>query len=383
MMKVLGIETSCDECAAAVVEDGREVLSNVINSQVPFHALYNGVVPEIASRKHIEWIQAVVHEALEKAGLEPGGIDAVAASNRPGLMGALLVGLNFTKAFAWARKIPFIAVNHMLSHLYASRLVFEKPAPGIAAGQTPASSNLPPDYPFLGLLVSGGHSIICRADSFDDISVLGATIDDAAGEAFDKVSKHYGFGYPGGAVIDTLAKSGNAEAFHFPLPKMIGKSPCDLSYSGLKTAVIHQLDQFRAGYGAGYGSKKSGVPIASVPVSGVPESAVPHTEAADIAASFQKTAVDILLRGLLNAVEITGIKTIVAGGGVAANSLLRSRLSQRNDLHCIFPPMELCGDNGAMIAGIGYQYLARGDRSPLTVTASARVEGFKRKLRQD
>jgi N6-L-threonylcarbamoyladenine synthase len=348
-MKVLGIETSCDECAAAVVEDGQKVLSNVIFSQIPFHAAYNGVVPEIASRKHTEWIQGVVQEALDKANLGPEGIDAVAVASRPGLLGALLVGLNFAKAFAWARQLPFIAVDHMLAHLYASRLSIEgKESPN-------------PDYPFLGLLVSGGHSIICRADNFDDISILGATIDDAVGEAFDKVSKHYGFGYPGGAVIDKLAKSGNPEAFSFPLPSLHkGNHRADLSYSGLKTAVIHHLEKYR-------------------------NPRVPRGDeanrrfAVDIAASFQKTAVEILLRGLFNAVHDTGIKTIVAGGGVAANSLLRVRLAERRDLRCVFPPLELCGDNGAMIAGVGYRYLARGERSPLSVTASARVQGFKRR----
>ncbi|MCL2833047.1 MAG: tRNA (adenosine(37)-N6)-threonylcarbamoyltransferase complex transferase subunit TsaD [Treponema sp.] len=363
-MKVLGIETSCDECAAAIVEDGHIVLSNMIHSQIPDHAAFNGVVPEIASRKHIEWIQAVVQEALSKAGLGPGGIDAVAASNRPGLIGALLVGLNFAKAFAWAKKIPFIAIDHMLAHLYASRLYIGK-------SEKP---DLPPDYPFLGLLVSGGHSIICRADSFDNISVIGATTDDAAGEAFDKVSKFYGFGYPGGAVIDALAKTGNPEAYHFPLPNLTGKNPCDFSYSGLKTAAIHQLCQFKTGAGANAAAVVTGAGASSSSYAG---------DAADIAASFQKTAIEILVRGLLNAVKVTGIKTIVAGGGVAANSVLRSRLAQQLDLRCIFPPMELCGDNGAMVAGIGYQYLVRGDRSPLTVTASARVEGFKRKLHQD
>ena len=344
-MKVLGIETSCDECAAAVVEDGQRVLSNVINSQIPFHAAYNGVVPEIASRKHTEWIQTVVQEALDKAGLGPEAVDAVAVAVRPGLLGALLVGLNFAKAFAWARRIPFIGVDHMLAHLYASRLIVE------------GKENPDAKYPFLGLLVSGGHSIICRADDFDEISVLGATIDDAAGEAFDKVSKHYGFGYPGGAAIDKLAKSGNGEAFNFPLPSLHkGKHRYDLSFSGIKTAVIHQLDQFRnPKFHKG-------------------------DEGADIAASFQRTAVEILLRSLFSAVEDTGIKTVVAGGGVAANSLLRSRLAERQDLCCIFPPLELCGDNGAVIAGIGYQYLARGERSPLSITASARVQGFKRGL---
>ena len=344
-MKVLGIETSCDECAAAVVEDGRRILSNVVATQIPFHAAYNGVVPEIASRKHTEWISRVVEEALEAASIAASDVDAVAATSQPGLLGSLLVGLSFAKAFAWARGIPFIAVDHMLAHLYAPRLEVT----GSAAPAVPA-------YPFLGLLVSGGHSIICRAGGFDDIKVLGATIDDAVGEAFDKVSKHYGFGYPGGAAIDKLAKSGNADAFNFPLPNLYkGDHRYDLSYSGLKTAVVNQLDKFRVG--------------------GIPEGG---DKKEDIAASFQKTAVEILLRSVYRAVEDTGLSTIAAGGGVAANSCLREALLKRRDLSCFFPPLELCGDNGAMVAGLGYQYLARGERSPLRTTASARVKGFKR-----
>ena len=341
-MKILGIETSCDECAAAVVEDGTRVFSNVVATQIPFHAKYDGVVPEIASRMHTEWIYAVVKEALDKAGLGPEGIGGVAVTARPGLLGSLLVGLSFAKAFAWARKLPYIAVNHMLAHLYAARL--DPPA-------------MPPDYPFLGLLVSGGHSIICRVDDFDAIAVLGTTIDDAAGEAFDKVSKFYGLGYPGGASIDRLAKTGDPDAFRFPMPSLHkGDHPYDLSYSGLKTAAINQLEQFRN-----------------------PRRGTAGAGPADIAASFQKTAVEILLRALFRAAEDTGLKVIVAGGGVAANSYLRSRLAERTDLRCVFPPLEFCGDNGAMIAGIGYHYLARGDRSPLSVTASARVEGFKKR----
>jgi N6-L-threonylcarbamoyladenine synthase len=357
-VKILGIESSCDECAAAVVEDGRRIRSNVVATQIPYHAPWNGVVPEIASRMHTEWILGVVKEALSRAGLDVDGIDGVAVTARPGLLGSLLVGLSFAKSFAWARRLPFIAVDHMLAHLYAPRLIPAGAAPGSAAAPPPA------DYPFLGLLVSGGHSIICRVEDFDNITVLGATIDDAVGEAFDKVSKHYGFGYPGGAAIDALARDGDSEAFRFPLPNLHkGEHRYDVSYSGLKTAVINQLEQFRA-------PLNDGTPRGVPPYGGA--------EKADIAASFQKTAVDILLRALFRAAEDTGLTTIVAGGGVAANSLLRARLAARNDLHCVFPPLEYCGDNGAMIAGIGFQYLIRGESSPFSVTASARVQGFKR-----
>ena len=360
-MKVLGIETSCDECAAAVVEDGKKVLSNIIHTQIPFHAPYNGVVPEIASRKHTEWIYAVVKEALDKAFITPDEVDAVAVANRPGLLGSLLVGLSFAKAFAWARDIPFIAVDHMKAHLYASQITTEEPAAMLNGSLTPLPTphSLLPivTYPFLGLLVSGGHTIICRAEGFDDITVLGTTIDDAAGEAFDKIAKHYNFGYPGGAVIDHMAKNGDSGAFRFPIPSLHkGPHRCDVSYSGLKNAVINQLDLFRV--------KKNG-----------------ETKPEDIAASFQKTAVEILLRAVTNASENSGLSTIVTGGGVAANSYLRSRLAEmeKKCIKCVFPPPEFCGDNGAMIAGIGYRYLERGDRSPLNVTASARVEGFKKK----
>jgi N6-L-threonylcarbamoyladenine synthase len=362
-MRILGIESSCDECAAAVVEDGKWVCSNVVATQIPFHAVYHGVVPEIASRKHTEWIYAVVAEALDKAGLTAADIDGVAVTSRPGLLGSLLVGLHFAKAFAWARDLPFIAVDHMLAHLYASQLAFRDGTGSAGAKKTPGETAVPA-YPFLGLLVSGGHSIICRVDDFDHITVLGTTIDDAVGEAFDKVSKHYGFGYPGGALIDKLAKTGDPGAFRFPLPNLYKTDSrgtghrYDFSYSGLKTAVINQLEQFRV-------KREMDLPGGFSP--------------ADIAASFQKTAVDILLRGLFNALEDTGLTTVVAGGGVAANSCLRARLAEREDLVSIFPPLELCGDNGAMIAGIGYRYLIRGDRSPLRVTASSRVDGFKRK----
>lgn len=337
-MKVLGIESSCDETAAAVVEDGRTILSNVIATQIPFHREFSGVVPEIASRKHIEWILPVVKKALDDAGLTAQDIDAVAATNRPGLMGSLLVGLTFGKTLAWSLQKPFIAVNHMLGHLYAAHL-----AEDIA-------------YPYIGLLVSGGHSIICKVADFDDIEVLGTTIDDAVGEAFDKVAKFYGFGYPGGVIIDKLAKEGNPNAAYFPIPSLHkGEHRYDVSYSGLKTAAINQIDQFW-------------------------DPAFEKTPE-NIAAAFQETAVRILISRLLRAVEDTGLTTVVAGGGVAANSRLRAMLAEHSELRCIFPPLKLCTDNGAMIAGVGYQFLKRGDRSGWDVTASARVPAFKRGLR--
>ena len=337
-MKILGIETSCDECAAAVVEDGRRILSDIVATQIPFHAIYEGIVPEIASRKHTEWIYSVVKEALEKADVQVSEIDGVAVTAHPGMLGSLIVGLSFAKAFAWSLKIPLIAVDHMLAHLYAVQLTKDAP-----------------QYPFLGLLISGGHSIICRSDDFDKITVLGTTIDDAVGEAFDKISKHYGFGYPGGLAIDKLAQKGNSSAFHFPMPSLHkGEHRYDLSYSGLKTAVINQTDQFR-----------------TINVS--------ETRDEDIAASFQKTAIEILLRSLLRAAEDSKLSTIVAGGGVAANSYLRARLAEYKELRCIFPPLSLCGDNAAMVAGIGYQYLKRGEHSALTSVASSRVKAFKRR----
>ena len=336
-MKVLGIESSCDETAAAIVEDGHTILSNVVATQIPFHQIYKGVVPEIASRKHAEWILPVVRQALSEANLTLDDIDAIAATNRPGLMGALLVGLTFGKTLAWSVGKPFIAINHMLGHMYAAHLVNDI------------------QYPYIGLLVSGGHSIIARVDGVDQLEVLGTTIDDSIGEAFDKVAKYYDLGYPGGVIIDNLAKKGDPKAFSFPVPKMDkGDHRYDVSFSGLKTAVIHQADMF-----LNEGYEKT-------------------TE--NIAAAFQETACKTLISRLLRAVEDTGLTKVVAGGGVAANSRLRAMLAEHKELECIFPPLKLCGDNGAMIAGVAYHFLKRGDRSPLNTTACARIPQFKRGL---
>lgn len=334
-MKVLGIETSCDECSVAVVEDGVSILSNIVATQIELHTPYQGVVPEIASRLHTEWISQVVQSALDEADMTVADVDAVAVTNRPGLLGSLLVGVNFAKGFAATLDVPFIGIDHIRAHLYASQIEH------------------PLAYPYLGVLVSGGHTVICQVNGYDDIDILGTTIDDAIGEAFDKVAKHHGFGYPGGVVIDRLAKNGDSKAFLFPGPALQkGNHPYDVSYSGLKTAVINQLDQFWDGTSA-----KS------------PE---------NIAASFQRTAIGILMKRVRKALDDTGLTRLAVGGGVAANSLLRSEMKALTGIEVAFPSMELCTDNGAMIAGLAYRYLLDGISSDLSVTASARVTAFKK-----
>jgi len=334
-MLVMGVESSCDECSVAVVEDGKRILSNEIATQIDFHRPFNGVVPEIASRMHTEWIMTVAAKALEAARVTMDEIEGIAVTNRPGLVGSLLVGLNFAKGLAFARGIPFVGVDHIRAHLYAPHLEYDI------------------EYPYLGLLVSGGHTVISKVEDFDTIKVMGATIDDACGEAFDKVAKHYNLGYPGGVAIDKLSSEGNPEAFHFPDPSLHkGEHRYDVSYSGLKTAVINQLDQFWDGHS-------------------------PKTEA-NIAASFQKAAIEMLMKRVRRAVEDTGIRRIVAGGGVAANSLLRKELVEMENIEAIFPSMKLCTDNAAMIAGIGYHYLLRGERSELNLNAFPRVKRFKK-----
>ena len=334
-MRILGIESSCDECAASVVEDGRRILSNIVLSQVDFHKQWYGVVPEIASRKHIEWIRPVVHDALAEAGVGAEELDAIAVTFRPGLIGSLLVGLSFAKGLAWALGKPLIGVDHILAHLYAPHLEQDI------------------SYPYLGVLVSGGHTIIARVERMDSIEVLGTTIDDACGEAFDKVAKFYQIGFPGGVAIDKLARTGDPRAFHFPKPSLHkGEALYDVSYSGLKTAVIHQSEQFWNG--------KS-------------EKSLPN-----IAASFQRAAIDILVDRALAAARDTGLSRIVAGGGVAANSYLRERMAAEKNLEVIFPSLKLCTDNAAMVAGIGYHAFVAGKLSSFSLNAEARVPMFKR-----
>lgn len=334
-MIILGIETSCDECSIAVLKDGKELLSNIIVTQLDDHKPYNGVVPEIASRVHTNWIAGIYKEALKEAGITSSDLDAITVANRPGLSGSLLVGVSFAKGLSLALNIPILGVDHVKAHLYAPHLEYDI------------------EYPYIGLLVSGGHTVIAHIKDFDDMEILGSTIDDACGEAFDKVAKYYNLGYPGGQIVDRLAAQGNPKAFDFPRSSLHkGDHRYDVSYSGLKTAVINQLDQFWDGE-----SEKS------------PE---------NICASFQHVAIDMLIKRTQRAIKDLNINRVVAGGGVTANSYLRKRLQGLKGVESYFPSMKLCTDNGAMIAALGYQYLIRGHKDKLDLTAKSRVMEFRR-----
>ncbi len=316
-MYILGIETSCDETAAAVVQDGRKLFSSVVASQVEEHGLYGGVVPEIASRRHAEAISGVAKAALSKAGLSLGEIDAVAATFAPGLIGALLVGCGFAKSLAYTAGKPFVPVHHLRGHIAALYLAHPQLAP-----------------PFVCLVASGGHSHFVHVKDYTEFEVLGRTVDDAAGEAFDKVARTLGLGYPGGPALSKAAEQGNPKAYRLPTPHT--ENPMDVSFSGLKTAVLNLLNQ----------AEMKGEPF-SVP---------------DIAASFQQKIVDILVERVLMAAKATGLSAIGLAGGVAANGLLRRQLEaacEKEGYRLFVPPLSLCGDNAAMIAAQGfYEYRA-------------------------
>ncbi|MFT5358882.1 MAG: N6-L-threonylcarbamoyladenine synthase [Polyangiales bacterium] len=310
---MLGIETSCDETAAAVVDTQGHVYSNIVASQIATHAPYGGVVPELASRAHLTSIVPVIEAALQEAGQK---IDAVAVTCGPGLVGALLVGVQSARAFAMARSLPLVGVNHLDGHLLAANLKFDE------------RTNVAPQYPFVALLVSGGHTALYRVDDPLTRSILGQTRDDAAGEAFDKVAKLMGLGYPGGPVIDRLAAQGDADAHDFPRP-MLHRKDHDFSFSGLKTAVARH-------------------------VAAQPERDEKAT--ADIAASFQRALVEVLARKSIRACKAEGVKQLVLGGGVAANRGLRARvleLAEPAGIHVHIPPIIACTDNAAMIAYAG------------------------------
>lgn len=333
-MIILGIETSCDETAAAVVVDGTTVMSSVVSSQITVHHPYGGVVPELASRKHIEAIVPVVRQALHDAGIDMHQLDAVAVTQGPGLVGALLVGFSFAKSFAFARKIPWTGVSHLEGHICSVFLESSSPT-----------------FPFVALMVSGGHTNLFYVTSYTEYELMGQTRDDAVGEAYDKVSKMLGLGYPGGGVIDKLASEGDPQKIHFPRP-YLDKSAFDFSFSGLKTAVNRYIQTH-------------------------PEEH--QDQIADIAAGFQEAVVDVLSYKLIHAAKEKACNQIAIVGGVAANSRLRTRVKQdaaQEGMTVFIPSLEFCGDNAAMIAAIGYRYLKRGETSDLRDDVYSRMRKF-------
>ena len=335
-MLCLGIESSCDETAAAVVKDGREVLSSVVRSQIDLHRVFGGVVPEIACRAHAEAILPVVERALADASARPEDLDVIAVTHRPGLIGALLVGVSAAKALAFALGKPIVGVDHIEAHLYANRLAHADFA-----------------WPNVGLIVSGGHTALYHSRGPADHVKLGATRDDAAGEAFDKVSKIMGLGYPGGPIIDALAREGNAKAVE--MPRLDDKGP-DFSFSGVKTAVLYKWK----GQNAGRGRKVKAPP--------------PRPAPADLAAAFQESVVDVLVAKTLRAAGELGVKAVALGGGVACNSRLRERMAEacaKAGIKLFIPPPNLCTDNAAMVAGLGSALFAAGVVSTLELDAVA------------
>ena len=325
-MLILGIETSCDETAASVVEDGRKILSNVISSSLRYHKKFGGVVPEIATRHHVENIDKVVARSLEKAGVAIEGIDAMAVTQGPGLVGALLSGISFAKSLAFGLGKDFIAVDHLKAHIYSA--LMQNGAPG---------------FPFIGLVISGGHTRLCIVRDYDDFVTLGDTLDDAVGEAYDKVAKILDLGYPGGPVIDRLAKDGDPAAIKFTCKPVNGG--LNFSFSGIKTGVLYHVKR---------------------------QETRDKRQVNDIVASFQEAVLKVIVGNSLKALEKYKLKALVVGGGVSANSRFKEMIKRQamfKDFKVYFPGLQLCSDNAAMVAGLAYRLYNKGVRSKLDITA--------------
>jgi N6-L-threonylcarbamoyladenine synthase len=342
--RILGIESSCDETAAAVLENGRVMLSSVVATQIELHAKYGGVFPEVASRQHIRTIYAVVEQALQQAHLSLSDLDAIAVTRGPGLAGSLVVGMNTAKGLALARDLPLIGVNHLEGHIYSAWVYPANTQPAAGAQPQTGSQSEPfpppaPQFPLLALLVSGGHSELNLMTDHLTYQRLGSTLDDAAGEAFDKVARLLGLPYPGGPSIQKAATNGNPQAFNFPRARLEGT--WNFSFSGLKTAVLRTVREFEAG----------GRPL---PVE-------------DLAASFQASVVDVLVSKTLAAARAYKAKEILVAGGVSANRALRETFLAQKEFPVNIPALSLCTDNAAMIASAGYFRYALGHRDPLNL----------------
>lgn len=332
-MNILGIETSCDETAVAIVRDGKEILSNVIASQQDLHRRFGGVVPEVACRAHIEAITPVLNEAMSQSGLDYSDLDAVSVTNAPGLVGALLIGLASAKTLAWRFRLPLVAVNHIEAHVYANIL-----------------DGRPIEFPAVALVVSGGHTLLFECKSETEMTMIGSTIDDAAGEAFDKVASILKLGYPGGPVIDRCACAGDPTAVDFPRI-YLDRDGFDFSFSGLKTSVLYQV-------------KGQNAPVKAES----PE--LSEQDIADVAASFQEAVVDVLVEKTMLAASRSGARCVMLGGGVACNTRLRARFQEaagEEGVPVYWPKPQLCTDNAAMIAGLGYHLCRMGQLADLSI----------------
>ncbi len=337
MTLILGIETSCDETAAAVLQDGRILLSNVVASQIELHRQYGGVFPEMASRQHVLAIIPVIQQALTDSGVAWDDLDAVAVTRGPGLAGSLLVGMNAAKGAAWAHHLPLVGVNHLEGHIYSNWIEAE--------GNRPHKQ-----FPLLVLIVSGGHTELILMTEHGRYRRLGGTIDDAAGEAFDKVARVLGLGYPGGPAIQQAAQAGDEQAWRFP--KARTQNPYDFSFSGLKTAVLRAVQRLE---GQDLSTSRKLTPG---------ENLTPQT-VADMAASFQRALVDALVEKTIRAAQETGVSEICVCGGVSANAVLRQTMIERSPVPVSVPPLYLCTDNAAMIAAAGHYRFSAGERSGL------------------